>query len=85
MAKKPLVKKKLGGEDPKLKQAVKDSTRASNYYNNSYNKALKDPNGKPPSEQNYDAYQRAINKPAEIRKAMSVKKMGGSVKTKRKK
>ncbi len=82
---KKLVKKKTGGENPKLTIAKQDSARAKKFYDNEYNKALKNPNGKPPSQQFTESTEKKMSKPAQVRKELGIKKMGGATKTKSKK
>lgn len=82
---KKLAKKKKGGENPKLTKAKQDSARAKQFYDYEYNKALKNPNGKPPSEQFTEYTEKIMSKPAQVRKELGIKKKGGVIKTKSKK
>ena len=84
MANKKLVKKKTGGENPKLKEAVKDSAQARSVYNAEYANRLNNPSGKPFTAGELSYYQKKFDKPGEVRSKMTVKKMGGAVKSKTK-
>ena len=83
---KKLVKKKIGGEDPKLTKAKNDSIQAKSSYDRQYNRQLNDPNGIPFKEADFEYFERKFNKPSEIRKKPIVTaKIGGTVKIKNKK
>jgi hypothetical protein len=79
MAKK-LVKKKVGGENPKLTKAKQDSARATKTINIITESGL--------SPKNYPAtIKQAVidtKKPAQVRKELGIKKKGGATKTKKK-
>jgi hypothetical protein len=75
---KRLAKKQTGGEDPKLTKAKQDSTKAANLLKAVVKRKL--------SVKDYGPglLLKELNKPAQVRKELGIKKTGGATKSKKK-